>query len=444
VRPLFWRFFASFWLALLIAVGLSLLFMRLLNKEDWVIARHPGLQSLARDWAQTYEQQGTAAAQQLLQQQRQRHQVYTQVLDESGQPLMRGTFPPRAAALEARRGQAPLPWRRLTEEFQSAAGHTYLFIYRIPHHQLRSWQRDNLLWPAGALLIVLAVLSLFSTLLALFITRPLQQLRLAVHELGSTAYQKDTLARLAQRHDPFGLLARDFNQMGQRLQEQIASQRQLLRDLSHELRSPLARLRVALALSERAAADEREALSARLHLECDRLQQLIDEILNLARLDSDPGPARDIQLSGLLQQLCEQARLQVWETPLELECSADIQLQGWPVLLERALDNLLRNALRFSPDGQAVEIRAMQSHQHLLISIRDHGPGVPAEYLPRLGESFFRVPGQSACGYGLGLAIARRCAERHGGRLLLANHPQGGFIATLELPVAQPPQPVQG
>lgn len=137
------------------------------------------------------------------------------------------------------------PWRQLSQEYVSPqSNHTYLFIYRIPHPELEAWHRGSLLWPLSALGIALVVLTLFSLLLTLSITRPLNRLRRAVHDLGQTAYQKDSLARLARRGDELGTLARDFNRMGERLQSLIGSQRQLLRDVSHELRSPLARLQI--------------------------------------------------------------------------------------------------------------------------------------------------------------------------------------------------------
>ena len=104
-------------------------------------------------------------------------------------------------------------------------------------------------------------------------------------------------------------------------------------------------------------------------------------------------------------------------------------------MIERAVDNLLRNAQRFNPPESPIELKAAREGEHISLSVRDHGPGVPEEYLAQLGEPFFRAPGQTAAGHGLGLAIARRAAERHGGRLVLNNHPQGGFVATLELPL---------
>lgn len=436
MRSLFWRIFASFWLAIALVAGLSLLLGRALNQDTWVLNHHPALKNFAEDWSNLYEQQGPQAAQDLLKQRKHRYHIDTQVLDVDGQPLVQGTFPPRAAAYEARQGnQRRLPWRRLTEEYRSPTGETYLFIHRIPHPELAAWQRDGLFWPLSALCIALVVLSAVSLLLTLSITRPLGRLRGAVHDLGQTAYQQNSLAQLASRSDEFGVLARDFNRMGSRLQDLIGSQRQLLRDVSHELRSPLARLRIALALTERAGETGREPLWGRLRQECDRLEALIGEILALARLDADTGAPQPLELRPLLDEVQANVRLLAPEQTLQINQSSQaLSLHGWPEMLRSALDNLLRNALRFSPAEQPIEISVQSVNGQIHISVRDHGPGAPADVLARLGEPFFRAPNQQAPGHGLGLAIARRAAERHGGRLVLDNHPQGGFIATLELP----------
>ncbi|MGH8437428.1 MAG: ATP-binding protein [Pseudomonas sp.] len=438
MRSLFWRIFASFWLAIALVAGLSMLLGRALNQDAWILSHHPGLQGLAERWTQIYEAEGEQAAQNYLEQRKRRHHIDIQVLDDNGEAVIKGTFPPRAAAFEARRhyAQRRLPWRRLTAEYTSpTSGETYLLIYRIPHPELAAWHRDSLLWPLSALGIALVVLSVFSLLLTLSITRPLSRLRGAVHDLGQTTYQQHSLTRLANRGDEFGVLASDFNRMGARLQDLIGSQRQLLRDVSHELRSPLTRLRIALALAERADPDEREQLWPRLARECDRLEALISEILALARLDAEPGAAQPIDLPALLESRRQDAQLSAPEQQIRIEIEPGLSLQGWPDMLERALDNLLRNALRFNPAGQPIELKAQRQDERLLLSVRDHGPGAMVTHLPRLGEPFFRAPEQSAAGHGLGLAIARRAAERHGGSLNLANHPEGGFIASLELPL---------
>ncbi|MQT42441.1 MULTISPECIES: sensor histidine kinase [unclassified Pseudomonas] len=438
MRSLFWRILASFWLAIALVAGLSILLGHMLNQDAWILSRHPGLHNLAQQWTERFETQGPDAAQDFLERRKRRYHIDVQVLNESGDPVVEGTFPRRAAVWEARqgRGKEQLPWRRLTVEYTSPkTAETYLLIYRIPHPELDAWHRQSLIWPLSALGIALVVLTLFSLLVTLSITRPLSRLRGAVHDLGQTTYQQNSLAQLASRRDEFGVLATDFNRMGARLQSLIGSQRQLLRDVSHELRSPLARLRIALALAERAGPEEREKLWPRLTRECDRLESLISEILALARVDADQASAEPIKLNPLLATVQKDASLAAPEQRVQLNAEPDLSISGWPTMIERAVDNLLRNAQRFNPPEQPIELTAQRSGDHIAISVRDHGPGVAKEYLAHLGEPFFRAPGQTAAGHGLGLAIARRAAERHGGRLLLDNHPQGGFVATLELPL---------
>lgn len=136
MRSLFWRILASFWLAITLVAGLSILMGHMLNQDAWILSRHPGLNTLAEEWTQTYESQGEDAAQGILQQRKRQYHIDVQVLNESGDPVVRGTFPHRAAAFEARQNNDDrrLPWRRLTDEFTSSkTGDTYLFIYRIPH-----------------------------------------------------------------------------------------------------------------------------------------------------------------------------------------------------------------------------------------------------------------------------------------------------------------------
>lgn len=435
VRSLFWRIFASFWLAIALVAGLAVLVGRTLNQDSWIINGHPAFEGLAERWVWVYENQGPLAAQMLLELHKQRYHVDVQVLGENGQPRIRGTFPPRAAAFEARQGDdRRLPWRRLTTDYISPqTGETYLFIYRIPYPELDAWNRDGSLG-LSILAIALVVLTLLSLWLTLSITRPLNRLRGAVHDLGQTAYQQNSLARLARRRDELGVLARDFNRMGARIQGLIGSQRQLLRDVSHELRSPLARLRVALALAERASEEERQKLWPRLAQECDRLETLISEILVLARLDAEPGASQPIAIAPLLERLKEDNLLGADDQEIDITMAQPLEVEGWPDMLERALDNLLRNAVRFNPPGQSIEVTIISGDSDISIVIRDHGPGVNPALLDQLGEPFFRAPDQPAPGYGLGLAIARRAAQRHGGHLDLSNHPDGGFVATLRLP----------
>lgn len=432
VRSLFWRVFGAFWLALVLMGALTYLLVRMFNQDDWILNQHPGLKNFAATWLELYESGQSAAALDYLQQHRRNYRIETQVFNETGVSLG-AELSRRSLALEARRSMHRLPWRRITQEVTGSSGQNYLFIYRIARSELSGYG----LRPWGALLIALVVLSLMSALLTLSITRPLSRLRHAVHDLGHTSYQQEGLSQLAKRRDELGVLAADFNRMGQRLQGLIGSQRQLLRDVSHELRSPLARLQIALALAERGSQEEQAALWPRLHLECERLDGLINEILTLARLDQVHTQKEPVDILTLLNKLKDDAALLAPEQKITIRHGHHSAYHGWPELLHRALDNLLRNALRFNPAQQPVAIEVQQTNANLIISIRDQGPGVNEEFLSQLGNSFFRVPGQTQQGYGLGLAIAKRAIEQHGGRLQFANHPDGGFIATVILPLTE-------
>lgn len=433
MRSLFWRILGAFWLALVLMGALTYLLVRIFNQDDWILNHHPGLKNFAASWLSLYESGATEPALYYLQQQKRRYRIEAQILDENGVSLSKG-LSMHSLAWEAKRGAQRLPWRRITQEATGSNGQSYLFIYRIAHSELGAWQRSNGLRPVIALVIALLVLTAMSLLLTLSITRPLNRLRHAVHDLGETTYQKEDLSQLAQRRDELGVLASDFNNMGQRLQGLIKSQRQLLRDVSHELRSPLARLHIALALAERCSEDERATLWPRLHLECQRLDVLIDEILTLARLDQVQAPKQNIAIDELLNDLVDDAALLEPEQKIEIKGAHNCSYQGWFELLQRALDNLLRNALRFNPSSDPICITVTQQSTGLMISIRDHGPGVSDEWLSKLGDNFFRVPGQIYQGYGLGLAIAKRAIEQHGGQISFSHHPDGGFIATVQLP----------
>lgn len=441
VRSFFWRIFLSFWLAITITVSLTILFSHFFNQDTWILNRLPIVKNVAQQWVDHYENEGIESARKFLQQHQSKYRVDIQILTESGTALVT----PRHHRMMRGNGNfshnlppptGPMPqWRQITQEYTSTkTGNSYLFIFRIPNSELNAWQRESIWRPVSGITITLIVLTIFSILLTLSITRPLKKLRGAVHDLGRTEYQKNSLANLANRKDEFGLLAKDFSLMGEHLQALIDSQRQLLRDVSHELRSPLTRLKLTTALLERANDEDREKLSKRLSLECDRLESLISEILTLARLDSVPGNKTTIPLAPLLKKLQEDAKITAPDQQIKLTVPETITINGWEDRLERALDNLIRNALRFNPTDKPIEITAQQEANKTHITIRDYGVGVTEEHLAQLSKPFYRVPGQTSQGYGLGLAISRRAIESHNGQITFSNHPEGGFLVKIILP----------
>lgn len=436
MRSIFWRILGAFWLALILTGTLTFLVTRLFNQDSWVLSQHPGLKDLSSQWLHYYSQAQLQPAQQVLQQARRNHHIDVQVFAEDGQMIasnsrMRRTNERISEIQELHRST----WRRLTQEVSLNPEQHLLFVYRVPPEELHKWQSSSLSGPGAMLAVAVLVITLVSLLLTLSITRPLMRLRNAVHELGETSYQQDSLARMAKRRDELGVLARDFNRMGQRLQGMLSSQRQLLRDVSHELRSPLARLQVGLALAERASDEKRQELWPRLVQECERLDSLIDEILTLARVTREQPSPEQICLRQLLQELQEDAGLLAPDQQVDVHCPENLTLFADSKMLARALDNLLRNALRFNPSGSPVELAAIrQPGQGILLQVRDHGPGVPDGLLEDLVAPFVRAGGQDANGYGLGLTITQRCVEQLGASLTLENHPEGGFVASILVP----------
>ncbi|MCL2309826.1 MAG: HAMP domain-containing histidine kinase [Proteobacteria bacterium] len=447
----------SFWLAVVLIGGLTFALGRWMTEDRWLMLFYPGLSSYAPQWSVLYESDGLDAAQQFSMQQARDNDIQASVLSADGDlltPLMsrRDIRPGMGQGMGLGRGQGlgmgvgqarghgmgtgrlDQDYHRLTHEYTSENGGHYVFRFLLPTNRVHAW-RAYVLLPVNAVVALFAV-TLASWLLSLSITRPIHRLRDAVEKLGKTDYQSAQLNHISRRRDELGMLARDFNQMGEHLQTQIASQRQLLRDVSHELRSPLARLRVALGLAERRAEASEASPETweKLQRECDRLDRLIDEILTLSRFsshsDSLPEAAQPINLSALVHETLTEFP----DLPVKREIAANLWVNGWPTWLEKALSNLLRNAVRFNPPDAALDMTLSTDGATHTLRLRDHGPGCDPALLSRLGEPFLRAPGQKAIGYGLGLAIAKRAIERHGGAITFSLPPDGGFQVEISLP----------
>jgi len=234
-------------------------------------------------------------------------------------------------------------------------------------------------------------------------------------------------------------LAGDFNTMAGRIEALVRQERAVLQDVSHELRSPLARLHLLLDLAQHGAAPEAQTHFERAEREIERLDRLIAEALALARMEAQlPGMApEDLPLDALLEGRAEAAAIDAEARGIVLNVSAPTPLlaRGSAVLIERVLDNLLSNAIKFSPDGGAIELALTQDGANAVITVCDHGPGVPEAELDALFRPFFRGEnGARAEGHGLGLAIVDRIVRAHGGSVSAANAEGGGLRVSLRLP----------
>lgn len=432
---LFWKVFAVLWLATLLVGGSGFLISRALQ-QDWLLLQfHPQLRDFSQQLVSVYEQQGPSAAQQWLEQQLQEHRLRAELFDSQGQRLIEGTLPtlPRRETDSPREEQRPRHGRLFQLAWDSE--HTsYQLLLHIPGLELFRWQRTPFATMSNITMAML-LLALLSLLLSRYLTAPLQKLGLAAEELARGRFDASGLARTGRRRDEIGQLSRRFQSMADRVQSLLNSQTQLMRDISHELRSPLARLRVGLALGAKQGLAADDPLWARLDRECSRLDSLIGDILTLSRLDARDIPAQPFDLDQLVAEAVEDARFIADNRQLSVQGSTGCQLHGWSDQLGSALDNLLRNALRFSPENGKIQVNLSATASGCEVVISDEGPGVPDDWLPRLGEPFARVPGQPAdSGHGLGLAIARRAVARHGGTLNFSRAVSGGLRACIQLP----------
>jgi signal transduction histidine kinase len=294
----------------------------------------------------------------------------------------------------------------------------YWFFFIVPRAGVGAW----FLLPDH--LFVMAAAVLLCYLLAYYLTAPVRQLEKAVERFGGG----DLSARVgSMRQDELGQLARTFDRMANRIETLVTAERRLLLDISHELRSPLARLGVAVELAR--SGENLDAALNRIQKESDRLNALVGQLLQVTRAEGDPSSLRrhHVQLDQLVQQLVDDSLIEAAAHGCELkfEKREPVKVEGDPELLRRAIENVIRNAIRYSPRETAVEVR-------------DHGPGVPEEALPRLFDAFYRVEtdrNRNSGGIGLGLSLARRAIELHKGAIR-AKNAQPGLEVEMELPAA--------
>jgi signal transduction histidine kinase len=294
--------------------------------------------------------------------------------------------------------------------------------------------------------IVQLVLSLFAIggvgwWIARSVAKPVEALRETTKRMAAGELSARLGPRWTQPRDELGQLARDFDSMAGRIESLVAHERGVLQDLSHELRSPLARLQLILDLAQSGTREECAVHFRRGEAEIERLDRMIGEILALSRMEADlPGMERErVMLAGILRGRVDAAGLEAQARDLQLSTSTDATpvVLGNPVLLERALDNLLSNAIKFSTPGGAIDVSLSKTKDRAVLQVRDHGPGVPADEVESLFRPFFRgTNAERAQGHGLGLAIVARIVQAHGGEVQAQNAEGGGLRVKMCLPLA--------
>jgi two-component system sensor histidine kinase CpxA len=289
--------------------------------------------------------------------------------------------------------------------------------------------------------VAMIVSAAFSLLLAWYVAAPLQRIRDSTRRFA----EGDLDARVGRlrfgRSAEVAALAAEFDAMAERIKALVESHRRLVRDVSHELRSPLARQRVALELARGGDASQIGASLDRIECESDRLEAMLSQALELSRLETATGAAHDnVALDALLEDVITNADYEGAPRGRKVvlaECER-LLLTGSHAALYSAFENVIRNALAYTADGTTVSVRLARSGEEAQVSVRDHGPGVPQAELGRIFEPFYRTDSartRSSGGTGLGLAIARRAIERHGGRIAARNLPEGGLEVVIRLPL---------
>jgi two-component system OmpR family sensor kinase len=283
---------------------------------------------------------------------------------------------------------------------------------------------------------------IFASLLAWYFSKPIRSLRSAFEAVASGNFKVDLNSIMDGRRDDLADLGRDFDRMTSQLRSLIEGQRRLLHDISHELRSPLARLQVAVGLA-RQQPDKIESSMVRIERESTRMDHLVGELLTLSKLEAGvAGSLKEtIDLKDLLADIVDDAQFEARAQGKEVELVGNVNatIQGSAELIHRAIENVIRNAIKHSPAGSKIIMDTSEDSSNINIDILDSGVGVPESELELIFEPFFRSnsSGNSADGHGLGLAIARRVIEAHCGNIRATNRKTGGLLVEMIIPVAK-------
>lgn len=270
---------------------------------------------------------------------------------------------------------------------------------------------------------------LFAYLLARYCSKPIEGLRRGFAEIGSGNFDFAVTPMMRGRHDELADLGHEFDRTAQRLKGLIESQKRLLNDVSHEVRSPLARMQLAIDLIEQQPERSAELLE-RIARESMRIDALMAQVLTLARLETTVQWPLDerVDLVDLVSAIAADVVFEAAQKNCQIinHVSADTNfrtafVQGNTELLHRTIENILRNAIRFSESGTAIEIHVVDAGGDWEIAVTDHGPGVPEDKIARMFQPFERVDASTQQGYGLGLAIVSQTLKLHGGSVGAAN-----------------------
>ena len=285
-------------------------------------------------------------------------------------------------------------------------------------------------------ILLLLTVAVLYWLVTAYITQPVRQLAAIVERFGSG----ELTARATPRsNDEISNLGRSFNAMAERIETLLMTERQLLQDVSHELRSPLARLTFEAEMVRKTT--DRDAAATRLRHEIERLSELVETLIDMARAEGEPGAVEmeEFCLNDLLTITVEDCDVDAQSAGCRIDVSSEPEtiVLGNAELIRRAVENVVRNAIRYSPRGESVSVSLKREGDTASITVRDYGPGIPDTLTQRIFDPFFRADAsrdERTGGLGLGLAIARRAVRVHHGDIT-AKDASPGAMLTISLPL---------
>jgi|SRR5579872_155774 len=452
MRSLFVRIFLSYWVAQALFFVLAILVASAMRPSREIANLQAQQSKFLAEALQASQTGGDNATWRYLRGIHDTQHIRLYIFDEQGKDIL--SRKPPEWIIRAEGGSmhpADTFWGRfrqfqfLRNNLTGPDGHRYVLITELPPEEHALMGPHG--FPGLGLLIGIVSSGLVCYILALYLTSPVQRLREAAQKLASGDLTARAGSAQSRRHDEMAELVRDFDRMAERLQGLVDGQKRLLTDISHELRSPLARLTVALELArQRSGSDATSALD-RIDRESTRLNEMIQKLLTIVRLESAEESIRKVQvhLEQIINEVARDASFEAQNRHCDVDVAIvdDCIVSGDPGLLHSAIENVVRNAIRYTQEGTSVQVRLEQGQgrrgEEAVVRVTDSGPGVPEDSIDKLFEPFYRIDdarGRQTGGVGLGLAITQRAVSLHSGTIRAANRPQGGLMVEIRLPLA--------
>ena len=464
MKSLFLRIFLSFWLAQALFVVLAIIVTLAFRPRS---ATWEGLRTTAlNDAVNLYEEGGQAQLHRYLDDLEKTQHLRAYLFDEHGVEVSGRPAPDWAIRIASGGPRMPhdgflfpAPPVQRDSRASSDGKHRYTLVLGLPPGPRVFFGPRGM--PVPGLIIAIISSGLVCYFLSWYLAKPIVRLRAATRQLAAGDLTARAGAPASTRRDEVAGLMRDFDAMAERLETLLKAQSRLLNDISHELRSPLARLNVALGLARQRSTGENADMMERIELEASRLNELIGRILTLARLEDGEQlvPQTPVPLDELVLNVAEDAEFEAQARHCHVHTmipEGDWGVRGNASLLHSAIENVVRNAIRYTQERTSVEIE-LSSEQgahspEALLKVSDSGSGVPPHALEKLFEPFYRLDDareRQTGGVGLGLAITERAVRFHRGRVVARNRPEGGLQIEIRLPLIsggqqskRPPEPV--